>query len=121
MLFAITKDSNHCYELCNIKSGFNYEVAVTLNIQEGEYKAPYNGNGTNGKLVTTKSISLPKGEYYLVYAGLNWGGPYNFKFEFNHSTYELLNNPKQPLDGVIWSQGNRDIKFEVLQNEMSLS
>jgi len=121
ILFAINKAEDNCYELCNIKSGNNNSVDITLNIEDGTFQGTIEANGVNSNLNETKTVQLPAGEYYLVYAGVNWGGPYNFKFEFNNKTYELLNNANQPLEGVIWSLGNKHISFNVLQNEMSLS
>jgi hypothetical protein len=121
MLFAINKVEDNCYELCNIKSGNSHTVDVTLNIEDGTFQETIEANGVSKNLNETKTVQLPAGEYYLVYAGLNWGGPYNFKFEFNDTTYELLNNPEQPLEGVIWSLGNKNISFNVLEKAVSLS
>jgi len=121
ILIAIEENEGNSFELCNIKSGYNNQVRVKLQIEEGEFSGTVNANGTGRALNESVAIKLPKGKYSLVYAGLNWGGPYNFNFDFNNKNYNLKNNPNQPLTGVIWSQGNESITFEVLQKEMSLS
>ena len=121
ILIAIEENGGNSFDLCNIKSGYHYKVGVKLQIEEGEFSETFNANGTGHDLNESVVIKLPKGKYSLVYAGVNWGASYNFNFDLNNKNYNLKNNPNKPLTGVIWSQGNENITFEVLQKEMSLS
>ncbi len=93
------------YEICNLKAASNLDYNIT--IKEG----PYTGPATQD----SPTVYLPKGDYNLVYAGINWGGPYNFEFEFQEKKYQLLNNASKPLVGVIWSLGNNSISFNVVK------
>jgi hypothetical protein len=114
ILFAVNQDATDCYEICNIKSGNNNGVDVTINLESGsKASTPITANGVNKPIKSTNSCSLPAGKYTLLYSGLNWGGPYNFQFTFNGVTYELLNDPSKPLFGVIWNRGNNEIQFEI--------
>jgi hypothetical protein len=113
-VFAVNqKDQNQSYQICNIKSGNLHSVNVTVALAEGIFAGTYSQDGVNGNLDTNTTVNLPKGDYVLYYAGLNWGGPYNFEFTFNKDTFKLPNNPNQPLDGVIWSKGDNDITFSI--------
>ena len=94
---------SNSYEICNLKAASNLDYNIT--IKEG----PYNGPATQDSPI----VHLPKGDYNLVYTGINWGGPYNFEFHFQEKKYQLLDNASKPLVGVIWSLGNNSITFKV--------
>ncbi|MDH7447651.1 hypothetical protein [Aquimarina sp. 2201CG14-23] len=113
VLFAIPQGEGNSYQLCNIKSGNFNSVDVNLQIEAGSYSGGFDANGVGGPLNESGTVQLPAGEYTLVYAGLNWGGPYNFDFTFNGKPYILANDPKKPLYGVIWSKGDNGISFTV--------
>lgn len=103
-----------CYEICNIKSGNNHAVQVGIQLEAGaSFSGTLEANGVNGALSEQKTVTLPAGEYSLVYTGLNWGGPYNFDFTFNGHQYQLQNDASKPLTGAIWNLGNLDLTFSV--------
>ncbi|TYP99443.1 hypothetical protein C7447_10139 [Tenacibaculum adriaticum] len=112
ILFAVNE--NESYEICNVQSGNFHSVDLDIEIKEGAFSGTYiPEGGTSKDLSGTTTVKIPKGNYSLVYVGLNWGGPYNFEFEFNGETYQLLNNPKKELEGAIWNLGNLQIAFDV--------
>lgn len=116
ILVAVNNDNtNETVEICNIVSGNTNTVNVTIEIEEGTSVETVRLNGLQQNLSGTHKIQMPKGNYSLVYAGINWGGPYNFEFNLNGGRpYQLLNKADKPLNGVIWSLGNLDtIKFDV--------
>jgi len=114
LLFAInSQDNNATYEICNIQSGNNNSVNVQIQLAAGAFSGTYRVNGLNTQLSESVTVKLPPGQYSLIYAGLNWGGPYNFQFSFNQVNYELLNNPNHNLEGVVWALGNKSIVFNV--------
>lgn len=112
VLFAVTGSAS--YEICNIQSGNYNTVLVDINLQAGDYAGPVDANGVNSAIdLPNQSVSLPAGTYTLLYSGINWGGPYNFKFTFGGVPYELTNDPSKPLFGVIWNKGDNEIQFTV--------
>lgn len=117
ILVAINNDNaNDTVEICNIKSGNNNTVDLIISIEEGvgnTIPATIELNGLQQDLSGSYPIKVPKGNYSLVYIGINWGGPYNFEFGFNNKPYKLLNKPAKPLNGAVWSLGNLDLKFSV--------
>ena len=73
-------------------------------------------NGVDSPIsIPNGSFKLPSGTYALVYTGLNWGGPYQFKFTFNGETYWLEPDSIPAggqTEGAIWNRG-MDITFTV--------
>ncbi|WP_299889542.1 hypothetical protein [uncultured Lacinutrix sp.] len=113
-VFAVNQSNKDLsYQICNIKSGNFNTVDVTIALSEGTFAGTYALDGVNQNLNDSTTVNLPAGDYVLYYAGINWGGPYNFDFTFNKDQYKLPNNPNQPLDGVIWSKGDNDITFSI--------
>lgn len=110
-LILIAYQWSKSYEICNVK--YAGDMDLKIDIKEGEYTGPVKVKGTVPS--NPQTVNLPKGDYTLVYVGLNWGGPYNFEFEFNKKKYELLNDPNKPLVGAIWSLGNDSISFNVIK------
>ena len=116
ILVAVNNDNtNETVQICNIVSGNFNTVDITILIEEGSSTETVQLNGLQQDLSGTYSINVPKGNYSLVYVGINWGGPYNFQFNVNGGQpYQLLNKADKPLNGAIWSLGNLDtIKFDV--------
>ena len=113
ILLALQANGTSSYEICNIQSGNNNPVDVQIQIISGNYDKPVVANGVNKPLNAKHQVTLPKGEYKLVYAGVNWGGPYDFKFKFNDIEPSLPNDPDKHLYGVVWAKGDRDISFIV--------
>lgn len=116
ILIAVNNDNtNETVEICNIVSGNTNTVNVTIEIEEGTSAETVRLNGLQQDLSGTHKIQIPKGNYSLVYSGINWGGPYNFQFSVNGGQpYQLLNKADKPLNGAIWSLGDLDtIKFDV--------
>jgi hypothetical protein len=115
ILLALTEDTSSSYEICDIKSGCGNIVDLTINIDEGKYDGPiqFDISTPNKRLDKTSRVNLPKGNYILVYAGVNCGGPYNFHFSLNGTVSSLPNNEEKPLFGVIWSKGDNSLKFSV--------
>ncbi|WP_299712077.1 hypothetical protein [uncultured Tenacibaculum sp.] len=117
ILIAVNNDNtNETVEICNIKSGNNNSVNVTINLKDSSSASEtIRLNGLQQNLDQTLNFEMPQGNYSLIYMGVNWGGPYNFQFSFNDRTYELLNDPSKSLDGSIWNLGNLDLKFKIAQ------
>jgi hypothetical protein len=111
ILLAVVTEAS--YELCNIQSGNFMPVSVEISLEAGEYSGPIHANGVNTPIDITKTVKLPAGTYTLLYSGINWGGPYNFNFTFNGESYKLVDDPKNPLFGVIWNKGDNSIQFTV--------
>ena len=92
------------YELCQILSGNNQPVNVTLTIQPGTYQNTIVLNGVNQPLKQTINQNLPSGTYSIQMLGVNWGGPTQFTASVNASTYALSINPNGPL-GLTFDSG----------------
>lgn len=114
VLFAF--NGSESYEICNIESGNFNSVDIQIQLEastNNQFSGTINANGVNKPLNSSYTVQLPTGTYSLVYAGLNWGGPYNFEFTFNNKTYKLANDPQKPLEGIVWALGNNSISFDV--------
>lgn len=111
-LILLAYQSGACFEIANIQSGNNNSVDVTLDIVKGSsFSGTVNLNGVNKALSTTNQVTLPAGTYTLVYAGVNWGGPYNFKMEVNKELFELSNGAA--MQGIVWAKGDNKIQLTV--------
>ena len=111
---VVSSTTQNSYEICNVKSGFNNTVDVNITINQGaEASGPVTGNGVDQPLnIPNGEVTLPAGQYALVYTGLNWGGPYQFDMEFNGQPLNLPYN-SGGKNGAIWNLGNMDLTFEV--------
>jgi len=92
------------FELCQILSGNNQPVNVTLGIQPGAYQNTIVLNGVNQPLKQTINQALPAGTYSILMLGVNWGGPSQFNVSLNGSSYELTFNPNGPA-GLTFNPG----------------
>lgn len=113
LLFAVEANGETSYEICNISSGYNNIVDVEITLVAGAYTAPVIGNGNHSPLHIKANLALPKGDYFLLYAGINWGGPYNFEFTFQNKPHQLANDSSKPLIGVIWNKAKSNLVFSV--------
>jgi hypothetical protein len=86
-LIILAYQESASYELCRILSGNFNTVAVTLNIQEGQYVDYPTINGVNNPINETKSVTIPAGEYQLLLLGIDWGGPAAFTVNVNGNAY----------------------------------
>lgn len=112
-LIVLALQGNQSYELCNIKSGNNNSVIVHIDIDQGEYTGAVKLNGVNGPLNAEKRVALPAGEYTLVYAGVNWGGPYQFAMTVNGEPRSLPAGSAGEQFGFIWDDGNDHLQITV--------
>lgn len=112
-LFLVAVNAQDSFLIAEIKSGYNQPVDISLEIEEGDYSGAFTAFGVRSPLRKNGSVSVPKGDYSLVYMGLNWGGPYNFDLNFNGETFKLENDPAKPLEGAIWNKGDLNITFTV--------
>jgi hypothetical protein len=87
MILAYQPDAS--FELCQILSGNNQPVNVTLDITPGTYQNSIVLNGVNQPLSQTITQNLPSGTYSLLALGVNWGGPTQFNLNVNGSSYSL--------------------------------
>jgi len=118
IIIAVNNDNtNETVEICNIKSGNYNSVDVTIDIVEST--SPTNEtitlDGLQQDLSGIYTVTVPAGNYSLIYSGINWGGPYNFEFTFNGETHKLINDTAKPLNGAIWNLGNLDLTFKVAE------
>jgi hypothetical protein len=109
VMYAVSENAS--YQICNIQSGYNNPVDVTIALSAGPVGTTVEANGVTQPLNVSGAFTLPAGQYSLVYTGLNWGGPYNFDFEFNGQTYSLPEGNGK--SGAVWNLGNLDITFTV--------
>lgn len=111
---VVSSPTQNSYEICNIKSGYNNAVDVNITISQGDAaSAPVTGNGVDQPLnIANGEVTLPAGQYALVYTGLNWGGPYQFEMEFNGQPQSLPYS-SGGKNGAVWNLGNMDLTFEV--------
>jgi len=77
------------FELCQILSGNNQPVNVTLDLSPGTYQNTVVLNGVNQPLSQTITQNLPSGTYSLLVLGVNWGGPTQFTVNVNGTPYTL--------------------------------
>lgn len=99
-LYIIAYQWDKSYQIGHIQSGCNNEVNVSIEITPGIYSEPQTLNGVYHPLDEAYTVNLPEGSYTLVAFGVNWGGPYNFAFKLNGTSY-CANSPVG--DGEIWS------------------
>lgn len=102
-LLLIAYQGNASYIICDIKSGYGNAVDIQIPISAGSYQGPVQLDGIAGALTGTYPASLPAGGYTLTYAGLNWGGPTQFRFTLDGTPYSLPLNPPVNLNGVVWA------------------
>jgi len=88
-LIVLAYQSDASFELCQILSGNNQPVNVTLDILPGAYQTTQVLNGVNQPLGQTITQSLPSGTYSLLALGINWGGPTQFTVNVNDTSYTL--------------------------------
>lgn len=115
-LIVLALQWGESYEICNIKSGNNNAVEVPINIIAGNYSGPVKLNGVNKALEPAdvkEPVSLPPGEYVLVYAGINWGGPYQFTLDVNEKKYSLPKDSAGEQFGFVWNDATEQIKITV--------
>lgn len=113
VMYAINVGTSaQSYQICNIQSGNSNEVGVSIALSEGAVGKTVELNGVNSPLSATAEFTLPAGKYALVYTGLNWGGPYQFDFEFNGVQYSLPYSGGGK-NGAIWNLGELDITFDI--------
>lgn len=75
------------YQICDIKSGNQNSVNVSINIDQGSYTNSVVLDGVNGSLTGNYNVNLPPGAYSIIAIGLNWGAVQGFSFTFNNTTY----------------------------------
>jgi len=92
------------FQLATILSGNFNSVNVTLPITAGPYQGPVTLNGVNNPLSGTFPLNLPTGDYTLAVIGIDWGGPQQFSFTFNGTTYSLPSSTEG--SGVVWLGGS---------------
>lgn len=113
VMYAINLDTAaQSYQICNVQSGNSNAVDVSIALSAGTLSKTVELNGVNGPLSETAEFTLPAGKYALVYTGLNWGGPYQFAFEFNTVPYNLPYS-SGGKNGAVWNLGNLEVTFEV--------
>jgi hypothetical protein len=82
-LTAIFADQTDSYLLANVKSGYNYPVDVTINVESGVYKPITASNGQNGALEELRTVYLPEGNYEIFISCINWGVVWGYKYNLN--------------------------------------
>lgn len=102
-LVIVAYQPNASYVLCNIESGFNNAVNVTLNLTPGNFTQTVVLDGLGGPLNVTQPIALPAGSYSLLLLGINWQtGSYQFLATVNGTTYGQ-NTVQQGASGLDWN------------------
>ncbi len=82
-LIAYPIGSANSYILAHVKSGYNYSVAVTINVESGDYTDIQEINGLGGAIDKSVTVYLPEGTYTIVAACVNWGGPWAYNYNLN--------------------------------------
>jgi hypothetical protein len=82
-LIAYEAGAGNSYELAHIKSGYNYGVDVTINVESSDYTAIQDINGLSGSINESYTVYLPVGTYTIVAACVNWGGPWAYTYNLN--------------------------------------
>lgn len=118
-IYAVNLEINQAqnsYQICDIKSGFEYGVDVKINLIAGATASKtILVDGLSGSMptpATAVDFELPAGNYALVYTGINWGGPTQFAFDFNTYTPHLPVGTTDKV-GAVWNLGNLDMTFSV--------
>lgn len=93
-LVILAYQSDGSFELCQILSGNNQPVNVTLDVVAGAYQNTVVLNGVNQPLSQTITQNLPSGTYSLLVLGVNWGGPTQFTLNINGTPYSLPLTPE---------------------------
>lgn len=93
-LIVLAYQGGASFELCQILSGNNQPVNVTLNVLPGSYQNTVVLNGVNQPLSQTVNQNIPSGAYSLLVLGVNWGGPTQFKLNINGTSYSLPPTPE---------------------------
>jgi len=88
------------FEVATIMSGNNNLVDVTIPIIVGPYQGRIKLNGVDSGLTGNFPIHLAAGEYSMLALGIDWGGPQDFKFDFNGVSYD--SGPSVKGDGLVW-------------------
>lgn len=76
---------NNSYQICDIQSGNNNLVDVSINLVNGAYTGPLQLNGVapGKKLSGTYNVAIPETKVNLGIAGLDWGGEADFSVSVN--------------------------------------
>jgi hypothetical protein len=86
-LYLILYQWNASYQIAHIQSGNNNAVAVNITITTGDYATPPTLNGVSEALNETYSVGVPAGDYTLVPACVNWGGPWAYSYTLNGTPF----------------------------------
>lgn len=83
-LVFIAYNDHIAYEICNVQSGYNAPVNVTIAIVPGEYVQVTPIYGGEGQPINqTLNVSIPQGSYNMVAFGKNWGLEADFAATFH--------------------------------------
>jgi len=86
LYFLLIDSAGHCSrEVFHYVSGMGYQI-----------------DGGNGVIVNLSNV-LPPGTYWLSMIGLNWGGPYEYKFDLmkNSAVVQSYDIKSQGADGGV--------------------
>jgi hypothetical protein len=107
-ILAVSSDKMNMYRVAQVVTGS--QVNVSISLEEGTFVQPAPILQPAAAPTAVNSVvCLPADTYSIYYSGFNMGGPYNYRFTLNDSTYKLLNDPAQPMFGYIWSAGGPEL------------
>ncbi|ANQ51836.1 hypothetical protein MY04_4501 [Flammeovirga sp. MY04] len=99
-----TPGNSESYLVCDVKSGNNNLVDVTINLVKGDYNGPLKLDGVNGPISGTHEVAIPASSANLAILGVNWGGPTDLAVSVDGKPYTYKNNGNQALAKALGDQ-----------------